>query len=141
MSEEVNGAFQVFESELDGWPLIAVIDKSYGTFNGKEKYPWFLSISAPLINANEKGLPNNQDAEALNQFEDNIESELNKACSFLFIGRVTCNGYRELVFYIDNPKKVADRLQSIIDSKKFRPFAFQCEKDNKWERVSVYLGK
>lgn len=128
----------MFKGELSGRPLIAMVDVSYRIFPNKMEAPWFLSVSIPLQQPDHNGLATNTEAQALNQLEDSIEKLLAGTCTFHFIGRVTWNGYRELLYYLDSPEKAAQALQDLIEAKKTTPFAFRCVKDSDWSRASIY---
>ena len=138
-SERPAESFSILQSEVGGRPLVAMINMAYKTFTPKSSYPWFLSISIPLANPTADGLTTAEDAEALNQCEDSVDNILSKVCSYQFAGRVTWNGHRELLYYVDKPKEATDALQAAINSTQYRPFAFQCEQDKTWHAVEVYL--
>ena len=138
-SERPAESFSILQNEIDGRPLIAMINMAYKTFKSKSTYPWFLSVSIPLINPTEDGLTASEDAETLNQFEDAVNSLLRKISSYQFVGRVTWNAHRELLYYVDKPKEATGALQAAINSTQYRPFAFQCEQDKTWHAVEVYL--
>ena len=138
-SQHPGESFSILQSEMDGHPLVATINMAYKTFKSKSAYPWFLSISSPLINPTEDGLTTSEDAEALNQFEDSVGRVLSRVCSYQFVGRVTWNGHREVLYYVDKPKEATDALQTAINSGSYRPFAFQCKQDKTWQAAEMYL--
>lgn len=136
-----NNTFAILHGDIDGHPLFASIDTSLRDYKSKDRFPWFLSISVPLKNPNKDGLTTAQEAEQLNEWEDSLEKQIAAECNLVYVGRVTWNGHRELLYYIDQPKPVHLRLKSLIDSHAMRPFTFLCERDEKWEKVSVYFRK
>lgn len=81
----------------------------------------------------------NEDAKDLNKFENDLEIEFKGLVNYCYVGRVTWNGYREIIYYIDDPEKLVKKLQEAIDNHKFRNFAFRCEKDEEWKNVSIYF--
>lgn len=131
--------FSIFEGKLDGHRLVATIDTSLREYKRKADLPWALSVSVPLIKPNDEGLTTRQDANALNKWEGILEKQISEGSNFVYVGRVTWNGYREILYYIANPDPVKRKLQSLLDDHAARPFSFRCEKDETWSKASVYL--
>jgi hypothetical protein len=131
--------FDVSETDFDGFPLIANINLALRDCPHREATPWLLSISTPLSRPTPKGLPSRQEADALNGWEAAVEREIG-VVPFVFVGRVTWNGNRELLYYLKEPESPVRRLQALIDSRSTRPFAFRCEKDEAWLKVAVYFA-
>ena len=133
-------SFAVLEAEMEGRPLVANVDLSLNAFADHASFPWFLSLSTPLKDATKRGLPTELEANALNAWEDEVEAALRPVVAFKYVGRVTWNGHRELLFQLAEPKSAAATLQRMIDARTTRPFAFRCEHDESWTHVSAYLA-
>ncbi len=134
------GQFALLETEMDGRRLIANIDLSLRAFADKSSFPWFLSLSIALKEADKDGLPTKREAETLNSWGDQVEAAITSAANFKYVGRVTWNGRRELLYQIDQPQAAASALQRLIDGGTTRPFAFRCQRDDSWNHVSNYLA-
>jgi hypothetical protein len=115
------------------------VDLSLGDCPNKSRYPWLLSLSTKLNAVDLEGFPNKQEAAELNAWEDMVEEKISASASFKYVGRVTWNGHRELLYYLDSPEAAVESLQSLIDQKTTRPFAFRCQRDDGWHQVRVYL--
>lgn len=135
-----NGTFKIVQGERDGHPLFAMIDSSSHDNKFKTRFPWFLSISIPLTNPTKDGLTTDSEASALNDWEDSLEKEFAGACRFAYVGRVTWNGTRELLYYVDTPDCVVSKLRKFANDHPARDFNTRCERDERWGKVSVYLG-
>jgi len=131
--------FSLLEAELDGHRLIAAVDLSLSHFAEKSSFPWFLSISTALGDTNIDGLPTTAESEALDLWEDQVGALVTQAAKLKYVGRVTWNGHRELLYQIDQPQTAATSLQALINGGVARPFAFRCEQDDSWSTVSAYL--
>jgi hypothetical protein len=136
-----DGSFSVVQGEMDGRPLIATINMGLCGYSEKPAVPWFLSISTPLRNPRPDGFPGQEDDSDLNEWEETVEKGLREEGPVVFVGRVTWNGHRELLYYISNASSSAKRIQRLIDEGSTRPFAFRCERDDKWEKVSIWLNR
>ena len=136
---ETGEKFSIFQSELDGHPLIATIDMALSAYKSKATLPWFLGLSAPLIRPTRDGLPTPSDSIALSEWEDLVEKLINPACRFVYVGHVTWNGSREVLYYVDRVEPAATLLKKLGDDHVTRPFAFRCERDDVWENVSIYF--
>jgi Family of unknown function (DUF695) len=135
------GTFSVFKGEIDGHPMIAMIDMGLRNSPDKQHLPFFLSLSTPLINATSEGLPTRNDADSLNTWEDAVEVQLQSAGKFVFVGRATWNGNRELLYYVESRQPAVDTLKMLSDAHSTRPFAFRCESDEKWEKANFWLNR
>ena len=132
--------FGLLEVEMDGRRLIANIDLSLRVFADKSSFPWFLSVSTALTEADADGLPTNLEADALNSWEDRVEAVIASATNFKYAGRVTWNGHRELLYQLKQPEAAVSALQRLIDGGATRPFAFRCQRDDSWNHVSNYFA-
>ncbi len=108
-------------------------------FKEKSTVPWFLSIFTPLMNPTPDGLTTSGEASDLNGWEDAIEAIIKGAGRFVYVGRATWNGHREILYYVDGQGIVTKKLNGVIATHSMRPFAFRCERDDKWENVSIYF--
>ncbi len=131
--------FSVMEGEYDGYPMVAMISSEVQHRKDKSSTPWFLSFSTPLSDSTPKGLPTTKEADDLNRWEDIIDREMSSLCKFVFIGRVTWKGNRELLYYIERPEHVVQEIQKLINGGTMRPFAFRCEQDAEWTNVKIYM--
>ncbi len=76
----------------------------------------------------------------LDKFEDDLEKLLIKKLSFIFVGRITYRGQRELMYYVSNGKKAVEILETLIKKEGMRNFKFICHEDKDWEEVKSYLN-
>ncbi len=136
MSQEDN--FSVLQRKVDGLPLVAIVDMGLRELPDKQAVPFFLSLSTSLISPTSEGLPTRSDADNLNAWEEVVETRLQSTTIFVFVGRVTWNGHRELTYYVGNQQSTVEALQSLSGT---RPFAFICEHDEKWEKADYWLNR
>lgn len=139
-SEKDSRQFSLIKGEMDGHPLFAIIASDLKKYPAKTKFPWFLSVSTPLIGPTADGLPQGKDFEALNDWEDKIEARIAKLGRYFYVGHVTWNGSREELFYLEKPEPTVSALKKVRDSHSTRTFDFRCEKDKDWKNVSRYIG-
>ena len=133
------GTFSVLQGDVDGHPMFATIDMGLRDSPERQGLPFFLSVSTPLIDPTSDGLPTATDTESLNRWEDAVEARLQQAGRFVFVGRVTWNGHRELLHYLLVQQPALDDLKALAESRSTRPFAFTCERDEKWTKVDYWL--
>jgi len=136
-----HGSFSVLEGQIDGRPLVAMIDMGLRDSDDKQTLPFFLSVSTPLINPGSNGLPSRADAEELNAWEDAIEAELHQRGRYAFVGRVTCNANRELPYYVESQHPTVEALQSLSRTHCTRPFTFACERDEAWQHARFWFDR
>lgn len=138
-SEKDNRQFSLVQGEMNGHPLFATIASDLKKYPSKSKLPWFLSLSTPLIDPTADGLPQGKDFDELNAWEDEMEARIAKLSKYYYVGHVTWNGSREALFYLEKPEPIVSELTKVRDTHSTRPFAFVCEKDEGWEKISPYI--
>jgi len=131
-----DGSFSIMQGEVDGRPLFALIDMRLRDFADKQRFPFFLSLSTSLSNPTSEGLPTRSDADNLNAWEEAVEARVQSASIFVFVGRVTWNGHRELLYYVGDQQSTIETLKTLPGT---RPFAFTCERDEKWRKADFWL--
>ena len=139
-SEKDKRQFLLIKGEKDGHPLFAIIVSDLTKHPPKSKFPWFLSLSTPLIGPTADGLPQGEDFDALNAWEDDMEAQVAKLGKYFYVGHVNWNGSREALFYLEKPEPIVTALTKVRDSHSTRRFDFRCEKDEGWNKVSRYFG-
>ena len=130
--------FAVLEGEYDGSPVVAMICTDLKNYMGKRATPWFLGLSTPLSKPTVQGLPTAEEAEELNRWEDALDREIKSQSTSFFVGRVTWQANRELLYYVSKPDPIVGEIQKLIDRRTTRPFAFRYEQDPDWKNVNLY---
>ncbi len=115
-----DGTFSVIQGEVDGRPLVAMIDMGLRELPDKQGLSFFLSLSTSLINPTSEGLPTRSDTDSLNTWEHVVEERLRSAGKFVFVGRVTWNGHRELLYYVGNQQPTVETLLDLNADAKTR---------------------
>lgn len=136
-----SGIFSIFQGSVDGRPMFAMIEMGLRNSPEREALPFFLSISTSLINQTSDGLPTGTDADNLNGWEDAVDARLQSAGKHVFVGRVTWKGYRELLYYLKDEQTAIEALKALSDAHSTRPFAFTCERDEKWTKADFWLNR
>ena len=127
------------EGNFDGFRAVATICCDLKDYARKADTPWFFGISTPLTSPTSEGLPTNDEAEELNRWEEIIEGEIGSEGKYVFVGRVSWKGYRELLYYVDSPQDAARKMKNLIQAGSTRPFAFTYKSDPDWTSVRIYL--
>lgn len=123
----------------DGWAL-ATINTKYGYYPNKRFFPWLVLIEVEIIDQNENGHPTGQDAEKLMKVETEVIEFLERQNTVHFIGRVTRNGFRDLIYYIDDPKFNQAAIDSICNKiRSERSINFSIDRDPAWTGASAFL--
>jgi len=94
--------------------MVAMIDMGLRNYPDKQALPFFLSLSTLLINPTSEGLPTRSDSDSLNAWEDAGEAQLRSGVRFVYVGRVTWNGHRELPVLPGQPATLRWRTQKPI---------------------------
>ena len=73
----------------------------------------------------------------MNDWEDVLEKDYLGGCRFEYVGRVTWNGARQLLYYLDRPER---NLKKFAHDFSKGVFDFRYQPDERWERVNSHLG-
>jgi Family of unknown function (DUF695) len=136
-----SGPFWIYQGNVDGHPLFATINVGLRNSPVRQALPVFFSISSPLIHPTHDGLPTASDADNLNSWEDAVEARIRSTGKFAYVGRVTWNGHRELLYYVAAEQPAFESLRSLADSHSTRPFAFSSERDETWTKADFWLNR
>lgn len=123
----------------DGWGL-ATFNNKYNNYHNKSFFPWHVLVELEIIDKNDNRHPIDTDAEKLIILESEILKFLQQKHTVHFAGRVTRNGFRDLLYYIDTPKLEQSEVKEFCENiMKERGINFGMEKDPKWTAVSGFL--
>ena len=136
--------YQIIEFKQDDFTGIGVINLSLVEFEPKEVFSWHCSIMIDFENFIENGMPTNEDVLKAEKFEDfldeNIKGENKEKPNALFLGRITWNETRELIWRVFEPEITNDFLTKIIEEENY-PFQFdyKIENDTEWKLAEWHL--
>lgn len=123
----------------EGWGL-ATFNNKYKSYPNKSFFPWHVLVELEIMDKNDNGHPIDTDAEKLVKLEGEILDFLKQKHTVHFLGRVTRNGFRDLLYYIDTPKFDETEVKAFCDIvMKERSINFGMEKDPKWTSVSGFI--
>src|SRR5438105_3612758 len=100
-----------------GSPLVARFDADVEDELRRGRYRVQLGVAVPLRQASSLGLPDEDEANQLEQIEESISREL--GANGLLVGVISTNAMREFVIYTQSPDWVENfkaRLRSLTDS-------------------------
>jgi len=132
--------FSIYKLTLpDGWGL-ATFNNKYNNYPNKAYFPWHVLVELEIIDKNNNGHPIDTDAEMLARLEDEILKFLQQKHTVHFLGRVTRNGFRDLLYYFDKPKFEQAEVDAFCDNvMKERGINFSMKKDPNWTAVSGFI--
>ena len=136
--------YQIIEFKQENLPGIGVINLSLIEFEPKEVFSWHCSIMIDFENLIENGMPSNEDVLKVENFEDyldeNIKGENKDKPNALFLGRITWNKTRELIWRVFNPELTNALLDKIIKEENY-PFQFdyRIDDDAEWKLAEWHL--
>ena len=132
--------FTIFKLTIADGLALATINTGYNNYPNKKFYPWYATILMEIGDKNENGHPTNEEAELLNSLEDRITEFLGQTQIVHRIGRVTRNGERDIIYYIDKPAFHQDKTKEFFDSiNSVRAVNLTIEKDKRWDNVAAFI--
>ena len=89
----------IMEAELEnGNKLLAVINTQLLNWDCKASHPWVAIMTIKYDGSNTNGMPSKNDYESLNVLEEGILQQLADKDGYLYIGRQTADGKRDIYF-------------------------------------------
>ncbi len=130
--------FEVGEIVDDnGFFAISNINKSYDNYPNKKHFPWWIQVTLELVDTDDRKMPTESEAQILSELEEKIEKFIIDKHKTHFIGRVTQNGFRDIIFYVDQPRFDQEKTILFFDQvQEKRRVNFSMEKDIDWNNVS-----
>ena len=130
--------FEVGEITDDkGFFGVSNINKSYDNYANKKYFPWWIQVTLELVDTDDRKMPTDNEAQVLNELEDKIEKFIKEKHKTHFIGRVTQNGFRDIIFYVDQPRFDQENTNLFFDKvQEQRRVNFNMEKDINWNNIS-----
>ncbi len=129
--------FTVGQIETEEGIGFANVNQAYNNYSNKKYFLWCAQLLLEFKDKNENGHPTDQESEVLNELEDKIENFLKDKRKVHFIGRVTRKDFRDLIYYMDQPRLDQDETARFFDKiNSIRRVNFNLDKDPEWKFVS-----
>jgi len=130
--------FEVSEIKDDnGFYGLSNINKAYDNYQNKKYFPWWIQVTLELVEMDDRKMPTPSESMILNELEDSIEAFISEKHKTHFIGRVTQEGLRDLIFYVDQPRFDQEKTSLFFDHvQEKRRVNFVMDKDLEWDNVS-----
>jgi hypothetical protein len=121
-----------------GGLVILGVDHSYADFDGKQRARWLVHVNITVVEQNRNGHPTAGEAEIVWRVEDWILAALASQRAHHPM-RATTHGYRELFFYVDDPKRADERLTELAETAQPREWEYRISEDPEWEAVQRWF--
>ncbi|MES2276941.1 MAG: DUF695 domain-containing protein [Bacteroidota bacterium] len=113
--EEIHTILKFRQEEMPG---VAVINTGLRNFGQKTVFPWHLSLMIDFEDVIENGMPSQKERDIVDPFGDYL-NDLFKGANVekpnaLFLGRITWNATKELIWRVYDPQLVEKELKRII---------------------------
>ncbi len=136
--------YQILEFRQDNLPGIAVINSALKNFEPKDVFAWHCSIMIECEDLIENGMPSKEERETVDQFENGLNEKIKgldvEKPNALFLGRITWNRTRELIWRVFDPEITNNYLSKRIEKKDYpREFDYRIESDPEWNFASWHL--
>ena len=125
----------ILEAELkSGNKLIAVVNTNLLDWDSKASHPWIAVMTIKYDGSNSNGMPDKDDYQSLHEIEAGILQELSDKDGYLYIGRQTAEGERDIYFACKDyrkPSKVFYQTQQ--DQHHKFEITYDIYKDKYWQ--------
>ncbi len=106
--------FSIIQGTKNGLPGVLLVDLGLQPDIQSARYPWLLRISLTIGQPTAQGLCSSEESARLDAIEDHLLEALQES-EYVYVGRVTWNGLREVLLYVELPEAVIDKFQAHFD--------------------------
>jgi hypothetical protein len=132
--------FSLLKLNMQEGLAFVTVNKAYENYPNKSFYPFFVGIELEVVDKNDNGHPLDTEAARLNELQEKIETFLKQKQTVHSVARVTRNGARDLLIYIDKPVFTQEELNGFFkDILNEREVNFSIQKDASWNAVSGFI--
>lgn len=133
-------SYSGMEAELNnGRPVLSIINATLLEWDSKASHPWILKVEIKYDGTRNNGMPDNATYELLNQFENEIMSELKDFDGYLNIGRQTGDNARTIYFACKDFRKPSKALYELTTKYSGRVNAtYEIYKDKYWQSFEKF---
>ncbi|MCT4665363.1 MAG: DUF695 domain-containing protein [Flavobacteriales bacterium] len=137
--ESKEDSFSALEATLqNGNPLIAIINQDLLEWDRKASHSYILNLQIEYEQI-ENGLPSEDEYELLNHIEDVVLEQMKAKHGFLYIGRETANGKREIFIACKDFRKASKKISSIKEKyEDILHFDYSIYRDKYWISFERY---
>lgn len=119
------------EAEYNGQPLLIRFREFPKKFP-KSKYPKRINIFWTMREADENGLPTDDEFDRLGTFEDRLTEAVEHDEHSILAGALTCAGKKEFIFYTADVSGFMERLTNMPQEEERYPITIQTYDDPNW---------
>lgn len=131
------------DMRIDDRPYVGVLNSGLQGFDHKDVFGWLLSITIDYDNTIGQGMPDKDDTLKMQNFSDALSTGLagdQNHPNVLLLGRITGDGYTEIMWYVNNPDEADSYLKTLIDTKAYTlDFSYEITSDPTWEEAAYWL--
>ena len=137
--------YQIIEFRQKDLPGVGVINESLCNFEPKIVFSWHLSLMIDEIESLiDNGMPSVEERLVVDSFGESLDSVFKgddqEKPNALFLGRITWNGTRELIYRVFDPEPPHLYLKRVIEeSTNPRGFDYRIDDDPEWKLAKWHL--
>ncbi len=138
-----NDEFTILEAELEnGNNLIAVLNTDLLNWDRKASHPWISVLTVKYDGKKNNGMPNENDFKLLNILEEELMQNLQDKDGYLYVGRQTADGERNIYFACKDFRKPSKDFYKVQQnqSKNFE-IDYDIFKDKYWQSFDRFKQK
>lgn len=119
----------------DGYPVLAVVNPSIKRLDYL-LHDHHYELTLELVDVTEKGLPDGEENQDLNEFEDELMAELGHAA--VWVGHETYEGRRIIHFHADSSAALQKKVEDFVELDGRWEAELSVEYDPRWEILDKY---
>ncbi|MBL7740971.1 MAG: DUF695 domain-containing protein [Chitinophagaceae bacterium] len=136
---ENDSYYSMEAQDENGLPVLAILNQELMEWDSKASHPWLMLIEIKYDGKDTNGMPDDEDYELMDEFEEKLISELPDAEGYLNIGRETTNSTRTIYFACKEFRRSSKAAHTLIEEYLDRlEITYDIYKDKYWMTMNKY---
>jgi hypothetical protein len=132
-------SFSIMHMDMPEGLAFATVNEAYKDYPNKQHFPYLAGFELEIVNKNSNGHPDDEEAVIQNDLQERIENFLREKHTVHYVARVTRNGARDILIYIDKPKFSKEEAVAFMETiNAVRAVNFTIDHDPKWNAVTGF---
>lgn len=128
------------EGESEGTPVIVRFREPLLTVSNKSGYGELLTILWPYAEEDSGALPNPEDSEAMEEFEERLFTALEHDAHAIIAAVITTDGARQWFVYTDDIEECGERIFNMPQNEEPYPIDMETDEDPQWKVLHQILA-
>jgi len=137
---EETDEWQNMSGTMQEYPILVLLNSGIRSFAGHPDYDRSLTVTIAFNEADETGMPAEEEYQEVGQLEDRFSEALQEGQQSLLVVSFMTQGRREMLFYTSDADAALERIQAIRNEVQSHSIDVEIERDSYWGRYRTFCN-